>query len=133
MLKFHSYDLRTQFIKLGFVAGKKSYICKPPNKNYDEISFWRGVIDGDGSIGFTAENIPFISLATQSKYIAKAFKIFVENITNFYPTTSKNKRDRTWNITIWSTNAIKLAKVLYPKNAISMTRKRKLAKKLSII
>ena len=50
-LSLYSLSVRTQ-LKPFIPVGKKSYaIFKPENIN--EINYWRGVIDGDGSLGFT--------------------------------------------------------------------------------
>lgn len=51
MARWCSLDLRTQLIAKGFPIGRKAQKCAPPTGDYDRCAFWRGVLDGDGSLG----------------------------------------------------------------------------------
>lgn len=88
--------------------GSKSEIVKPPSEvGYSEPDYWRGFIDGDGSLGFRkasknkkSATEPFISIATSSEYIARSFEQFV--FKHFYSKNRfhRNERDDQFNITI---------------------------------
>jgi hypothetical protein len=58
---------------VGMHYGKKSYTITIPKINYSEIDYWRGIIDGDGSLGLTSNNIPFLSLVTASEELKKEY------------------------------------------------------------
>lgn len=58
--------------------GKKSQDIKPPN-NIILIDYWRGIIDGDGSLGFRKAKDklnPFISLVTTSSNLIDCYLDF---------------------------------------------------------
>lgn len=50
----------------GFPVGKKSEIIKTPCVEFSQTDYFRGLIDGDGSLGLTANGFPFVSLVTSS-------------------------------------------------------------------
>lgn len=43
-------------VDVGMTYGKKSDIITIPIISFSEIDYWRGMIDGDGSLGFTKED-----------------------------------------------------------------------------
>lgn len=118
-----SLDLRTQLIDRGFPVGKKAHKCVPPNKDYDEYSFWRGVLDGDGSLGVDTNGIPFVSLVTASSDLADAYKAFLKETIGYAPTSSKNTRDGVWNIMISRQWVTPLVSALYSSGCLSIARK----------
>jgi hypothetical protein len=88
----------------GVPYGKKSDIIKPPDCDYSEHDYWRGIIDADGSIGMTSKGLPFISLVTASGDLYNVF-----------------------NITIGRENSQKIIQSLYYSNCIALDRKIALA------
>jgi len=114
----------------GIPYGKKSNIIKPSLFEYSEFDYWRGIIDGDGSVGFTKENFPFISLVTASKELSDAFCEFVFRITGFNIKVNKNKRDEVYNITVFKEKCQLLISKLYYKNCLSLPRKYKISEKI---
>ena len=67
---------------------------------YSEPDFWRGVIDGDGSIGLkNVEQQPFLSLATKSELLKEGFCDYIHKLTGFRPNVNRNKRDNIFNET----------------------------------
>ena len=129
--QYHSYTLYCNdkdFINWcefnGFPLFDKTTIIAPPKNSYSESDFWRGVIDGDGSIGRkTATNEPFISLVTKSEPLKNAFENYIKKITNFKPNNNRNKRDGVFNITIHGEKAVKLMNTLYQDSNIYIDRK----------
>ncbi len=111
--------------------GSKSYNVKPPmNIMYSEFDYWRGFIDGDGSLGFRKSSSnkkygvePFISIATSSEYIARSFEKFV--FKHFYSKnhSNRNKRDEQFNITIAGYYCTLVVEKLYYNGCLSMDRK----------
>lgn len=111
--------------------GKKSEIISAPkNITYSEVDYWRGVIDGDGSVGIRNAG-PYISLNTSSDELYHDFNSFLMNFVGIKTNNKRNKRDNTYNVVICSTNAITLANLIYDnKCKLFLIRKKKLANKI---
>lgn len=123
VLTLCSRDLGRQLMRLGIPSGKKSTLVAAPTTPYHAQAFWRGVVDGDGSVGF-ANGVPFISLATSSERLANDYKRFLLGTTGRAPTTSVNARDGIWNVMVVRQRARALAAALYQDGALSIERKR---------
>jgi hypothetical protein len=123
-LRLHSASLRKQLLAAGFTPGSKSKICAPPITPYCATSFWRGFVDGDGSLGITGDGYPFVSLVTSSANIAAAYKTFLSGIGIPEPKSRPNARDGVWNIMVVRKNAALLAAQLYGSGNIALDRKR---------
>lgn len=91
-------DLPLLLIQMGFPTENKDINAKPPIIDYNDYAFWRGVIDGDGSLGLKKNGTPFISLTTNSDALKEAFCLFLHNITGKYYNPHRNKRDNIYNI-----------------------------------
>ena len=90
----HYKWFRDYLIENGYPLKDKSITANIPNKKYDECSFWRGIIDGDGSVGITNyKNIPFISLTTKSESLKCEYLKFLYNNFNIIRNINRNKRD----------------------------------------
>jgi hypothetical protein len=125
ILNFYDLDFRKELKKLGFKAGKKSDNIIIP-KNIKEIDFMRGIIDGDGSLGFTKENIPFVSFTTQSENLANFFINFIKKYLNITKTTSRTKRDGMFNILLTNEDSQSLSNIIYYNNCLCLERKEKI-------
>ena len=125
ILNIHSLSIRTQF-KDYIPVGKKSDSIKMPD-NISESDYWRGIIDGDGSLGLTNNLFPFISLVTKSESLANSFINYIEKITGLKKTSTRNKRDLAYNICLTKEAAQKLINMLYYENCLCMDRKREKA------
>lgn len=118
------YDLNFRnTIRNYLPQGKKSSIIEKP-LSVIEIDYWRGIIDGDGSLGITKNNIPFISLVTCSDILAQQFVDFIAPIIGYRKTFNRNKRDNAFNIMITCENAMKIVQLLYYDNCLALERKR---------
>lgn len=116
-------DFRTQLNELGIPYGKKSSIIKPPNCYFCEVDYWRGIIDGDGSLGITKTGKPFISLITTSDILAERFELFCSKITSNRKILNRNKRDNVYNICYTNEDAKCIVAKLYYDNCLSLHRK----------
>lgn len=94
------------------------------------VDYFRGLIDGDGSIGYTKKGIPFISLCTASDSIAIFIKEFLLNTFGYNKKTSRNKRDNVYNIAVTRKIAVDLANMLYYDGCLFLNRKNFAAKNL---
>jgi len=119
------YDLefRTALNKLGLSYGKKSQTISIPTVPFSEIDYWRGIIDGDGSLGMTAKQYPFISLITTSPSLHQAYTEFLFKKTGQIKMTTPNKRDNAYNICLFKENAQKLIDELYYPGCLCLDRK----------
>jgi len=130
-LNIFSLEFRRELIDLGFPVGKKSNLLKAPDvQTLNLKGYHRGLIDGDGSIGLSAEGIPFISFATDSLQLAKAFKKYIQQVTGHLPQNKRNQRDRIFNITLVRNNAQSIARSIYLDATICIDRKREQAEKV---
>lgn len=124
VLRCTNKDLISWLEKNGFPLTDKTNTIKPPTGNYSEADFWRGVIDGDGSIGVKkAEEQPFLSLTTKSETLKEFYDDFIEKHTNFRPNNSRNMRDNIYNITLHGQKAIKIMSIIYEDSFIHIDRK----------
>ena len=124
-------EFRDKIIKQGFPIFDKTSLAAPPKEKYIESDFWRGVIDGDGSLGITSNKEPFISLVTKSEKLKNAFLYFLKVNFGLNKKLHRNKRDNCYNITIKNEEAILLIKKLYYRNCFGLDRKIKIANSLS--
>jgi DNA-binding transcriptional regulator WhiA len=122
-LSVYNVEFRDILVKWGMLYGKKSNIISPPSINYNSIDYWRGFIDGDGSLGITSHNLPFLSIITNSDKMAKAYIKFLSTITHKVKTTTRNKRDNVYNIMITKSDMINVARHLYYNGCIALQRK----------
>lgn len=116
-------DFRDQLESSGIPVGKKSNIVNIPTVNFSEIDYFRGIIDGDGSLGFTKLGFPFISLVTSSDQLTQSYNDFIFRMTGSIKKLSRNKRDNVYNIMIVKEDAQKIINLLYYDNCLCLPRK----------
>lgn len=128
---YHTYifsngqkSFRDWLISCGFPTQNKTVIATPPTTHYEEKDFWRGVLDGDGSLGFLKrDGIPFVSLITVSESLKDAYCSFLNKSYGIEKRISRNKRDNAYNINVYSEQAVILARDLYDGASIYLDRK----------
>ncbi|BAZ48777.1 hypothetical protein NIES4103_13870 [Nostoc sp. NIES-4103] len=98
-------------------------MIKPPSCNFSRVDYFRGLIDGDGSIGLTSKNIPYLSLVTSSSYIAVEYLEFINQMTGKAKTSNRNTRDNVYNIVVYKEDAQILARHLYYDSCLALPRK----------
>src|SRR6185437_10666143 len=91
---------RTRLLELGLPVGRKSTIIAPPAEPFSHSDYLRGLIDADGSVGFTARGWPFISLVTASPAIARFTCEEILRVKGTVHTTRPNARDAVMSIMI---------------------------------
>lgn len=114
---------RQKFIQYGIPLKNKSLTGTVPNQPYVERDFWRGVIDGNGSVGFTSVNEPFVSLVIKSEALKEAYCALLKNQFGVVRNVRPNKRDHVYIFTVKNEDAIALGDFLYADADIYLKRK----------
>lgn len=128
----HSVGLRicnrqfTDEIKLlGIPAGKKSHLINIPTVSFSEADYFRGLIDGDGSVGQDKNGRPFVGFVTKSLELAKNYNKFISKLTGGnFSNLKPNTRDQIYNITVFCEHAQTIMKYLYYNNCFCLNRKK---------
>jgi hypothetical protein len=134
-ISFSSERMANDLVKFGVVP-RKWFIVKMKGGLENSRDSWRGVIDGDGSMGIyprktslgTVRLTPCISL-TCSLQVCLQFKAFLENtlglpMPNIYPI--KNS----YVFTVRDHRAVRAIKLLYEGYTVALDRKLVIAKKI---
>lgn len=135
-LSIYNKDVINNFIKYGVPAGKKSNIISIPTMSISEQDYWRGMIDGDGSLGFRKSSNsnklhPFISLVISSEELKNNYLNLISRLINKNIKSSRNKRDNVYNIVLSYGSAIKMVShIYYDGHDISLNRKSMIAEKI---
>ena len=107
----------------GLPSGRKSELIKPPSCTFSKVDYFRGLIDGDGSLGLTSKGFPFLSLVTSSSYITVEYVELINQITGKAKTSNRNVRDNIYNIAVYKEDAQILARHLYYDGCLALSRK----------
>ena len=130
-LSIYNNEYLTSLMNCGFICGAKSFIVNIPNCSFSNADFWRGIIDGDGSLIFTKDGRPQINLTTASIKLAKSFTKFVFNITGTRKQRlTRSSYDNCFNLSYTAEDAQKIVKYLYYPNCIALNRKYLLAQEI---
>lgn len=127
-------EFREFLINKGFPVSNKTELANIPNDSYSIYDFWRGVIDGDGSLGISKAlgNKPFLSLCTDAEGIKEGYLGFLKNEFGIIKKSSRNKRDNAYNIMIYGKKVIPIISKLYLENSPSLFIDRKHQKAIEI-
>ena len=126
-----SLEARTKLNDLGLPYGRKSATIAPPHGEFSHRDYLRGVIDADGSVGYTNKGFPFVSLTTASTPIATYLGHYAQEVTGAERLIKRNTRDDIYNVLYTMGTAQKLAAHLYYPNCLSLDRKRTAADSLA--
>jgi hypothetical protein len=118
---------RRELVQLGLSAGPKSATVAPPLTLFSAQDYLRGLIDGDGSVGFTSTGRPFVGFVTASQSLAEFFCAQALSVVGAYRTPNRNARDNVYNLMVAGDPAAPLAVWLYPDGCLALERKRKAA------
>lgn len=128
-LSVFDLEFRSTLNELGLPYGKKSEDIAPPS-NFSEPDYIRGLIEGDGSLGVSATNRPFVSFTTQSESMAQYYRKFQERLSKRECATARNKRDNIYNFTCFCESAQAITSYLYYDGCLAMARKKAKAKEV---
>jgi hypothetical protein len=118
---------RRELVELGLPTGRKSATVAPPTTVFSVRDYLRGLVDGDGSIGFTRTGRPFICFVTASQPLAEFFCAQALNVAGAHRTPSRNARDDIYNLMVAGDPAASLAAWLYPGGRLALARKQEAA------
>ena len=123
ILSNYQKQFRDNLINYGIPTNLKSINARPPIVPYDTTAFWRGVIDGNGSLGFTKQGIPYVSLVTKSETIKTKYCQWLYQHFNIIKHINPNTRDHVYNITITREDAMRVSYSLYKNSNLHLNRK----------
>lgn len=119
----YAFEARNALASLGVPSGDKAEVIAPPSFAYSAPDYFRGLVDGDGSLGYTSNGFPFLSLVTKSAAMARSYEGFLHSVTGKMKVTNPNTRDRVYNICVYKEDAQAVASHLYKEAEISLERK----------
>lgn len=122
---------RRELLALGFPAGRKSGTVAPPTVAFSSRDYLRGLIDGDGSVGFTRTGRPFVGFVTASQPLADFFCAQALAISGARRAARRNTRDGVYNLMVAADPAATLASWLYPPGCLALARKRAAAESVA--
>ncbi|MFI8896101.1 LAGLIDADG family homing endonuclease [Streptomyces paradoxus] len=127
-----SLEARTKLNELGLPYGSKSAEITPPVIDFSQPDYLRGIIDADGSVGYTGLGFPFVSLTTKSTDLAAYLSSYAGQLTGAKRTLKRNTRDQIYNILYIKEQAQDLAAHLYYPGCLSLERKQATADSLGL-
>jgi len=130
-LSICNQDFLQEINSLGVPIGKKSSIINMPSSIVHKEDYWRGIIDGDGSIGFrkiATKITPYISLITTSDNLIFNYLRYMKDVFEKQFICNRNKRDNAYNFLVESRRAQQICSLLYYDGCFGMQRKINAAK-----
>ncbi|MEU9749295.1 hypothetical protein AB0E17_26935 [Streptomyces niveus] len=124
-------EARTILNNIGLPYGRKSTRITPPRIEFSRPDYLRGVLDADGSVGFTGQGLPFVSLTTASTAVGAYLCHYAKNVTGAERQIRRNERDGIYNIVYTKEAAVELAAHLYYPGCLALERKRASAASLA--
>ncbi|WP_330290309.1 SANT/Myb-like DNA-binding domain-containing protein [Streptomyces sp. NBC_00576] len=118
-----SLEARTTLNQLGLPYGRKSTNIAPPLGAFSRRDYLRGLIDADGSIGYTGPGRPFMSLTTSSTAIGTYLCSYAQEKAGVERVIKRNTRDEVYNISYEKEAAQTLVADLYYSGCLSLGRK----------
>lgn len=125
MLTLYARDARVFFHAAGVPVGRKSEVVAPPRYDFSAPDYLRGLLDGDGSIGFTGNGYPFVSFTTASPALTEYLCTVIREVCDVERSARPNTRDGIRNIMVTSVAAKKLAAWAYYDGSLAIERKRR--------
>ena len=117
----------------GVPVGRKSNIIKPPidlDQNL-HVDYLRGLIDGDGSVGITSVNKPFLGFVTGSEVMKDFFVWWMEkNTERKFTKLSRTSRDNIYQPVLYNEDAQSAIIKIYYSNCMALKRKLEKAKEV---
>ncbi|MFB6838210.1 LAGLIDADG family homing endonuclease [Streptomyces sp. NPDC056361] len=124
-------EARTTLNQAGLPYGRKSTKIKPPRVEFSRRDYLRGIIDADGSVGYTGQGFPFVSLTTSSTAVGAYLCHYAKRVTGAERRISRNTRDGVYNVLYTKEAAVQLAAHLYYPACLALERKKSAAVSLA--
>jgi hypothetical protein len=119
---------REHLLGLGLPIGKKSSTAAPPPVEFSVRDYARGLTDGDGSLGFTARGLPFVSFVSASAALTEFYCDVICQAAGVVRNPGRNKRDGVFNVMVTNDAAVALASWLYGPDDLALRRKAEAAR-----
>ncbi|MGA9873202.1 MAG: hypothetical protein WBQ44_18930 [Rhodococcus sp. (in: high G+C Gram-positive bacteria)] len=127
MWRMCDLSFRRELEACGVPVGRKSVQVGPPESPFHERGYFRGLLDGDGSVGFTRTGLPFVSFVTASARLAAYFCATVKTVTGAVRNSNRNTRDNVFSLLVAGEPGAQLAGWVYPPGCLALDRKRSAA------
>jgi hypothetical protein len=125
---FHSKQMVAALGRIGIVARKSLTAEVIDNTLLLDRDFWRGVIDGDGTVGWHPGTdrgyaYPYLQLCSGSTVLLNQFRDFIRS---YFPhcDTKIHKSKTIWFYRLAGTPAARIAAILYDAAAVALPRKK---------
>lgn len=120
ILTAHDLEFR-KFMKSCGVGLPKCSVDVPEGVN--EKHYFRGYIDGNGSLGFDKKGSPFLSVTIVSDALAESYLGYITQVTGKIHNVNRNSRDNVYNIAIYKEEALQFSEHLYQGATLFLKRK----------
>ncbi|HZX06823.1 LAGLIDADG family homing endonuclease [Kribbella sp.] len=131
-LRFYDQATRRSAAAVGILVGRKADRIAPPVGALAVPDYLRGLLDGDGSVGFTRKGEPFVSIVTASPAIAGFVCDIIREVCGVARTARPNRRDGVYNILVLNLAAASLAAwAWYSSDVLGLERKKTAAQQVA--
>lgn len=129
--RFNSAKVGNILISHG-ITDNKSKTIKVSDTLANSVDFWRGVVDGDGSLQdhFSRRFSPVISLVSGSLEFMQQYVSFVKGICATEKSAHKSKNSNTYQLGFTGTYAYRIIRHLYEDSVQHLDRKKATADKI---
>jgi hypothetical protein len=113
------------------ITRNKTWTTKPLLNLENDLDFWRGLIDGDGTIRIK-KNLPYI-VVCGTKEIAQGFADFTNNLTPSRTRpkiTASVRNTKHYQFAVGGSRGLTVISKLYYKGCISLDRKQEIVNKI---
>jgi len=110
------------------IVPRKSFIATAPDALIDNYNFWRGEIDGDGSVAINKNGVPLVKLYG-AKPIVNQFSKFIKSYEPECRATVLPSGS-IWQATAYGRYAVHILYLLYHDASVSLNRKAATARKI---
>lgn len=118
-LQFTGKQLIPQLAKYGVVP-RKTEIAAVPSSLSQDPDFWRGLIDGDGSVFIDHRGLVFVGMCG-TMHIVEGFRDICNTVAGFRPAIGRIKS--IFKASLGGSKAVKLLTWLYYPEAVALKRK----------
>lgn len=118
-------EFRRWLATMRMPPGRKATSVGPPSCAFSHRDYLRGIVDGDGSVGFTKTGSPFVSFVTASEELAEFVADAIMTTSGKARSLRRNARDDVFNVMVTNVAAAQLAEYIWPsRDVLGMARKK---------